>query len=254
MLPYKAELWIEAVPMTQLLVPIADTIRRAGFAFVEAPEMGALLEEAGLTDWRSFAASWNDLGVDAFMADGGRYRRRRFAAFRASPAGIVRKPHQPHYQSHDYNQLNGGIERWFEPVTEAVARHPALNAVLQSGLALFDRMTPAVVRPAAWHVELHQFRIEARPGEAGRPTPEGMHRDGVDWVLVLMVRRENIASGETTIYDLVKCPLGSFTLTAPLDSALVDDSRVYHGVTAVTAIDPRLPAYRDVLVVTFRRE
>jgi hypothetical protein len=39
--------------------------------------------------------------------------------------------------------------------------------------------------------------------------------------------RENIASSETTIYDLVKSPLGSFTLTAPLDSALVDDSRVY---------------------------
>ena len=153
----------------------------------------------------------------AYMADGGRYRRRRFAAFRASSAGIVRKPHQPHYQSRDYNQLNGGIERWFEPVTEAVARHPALTAVLQVSQALFDRMTPAAVRPAAWHVELHQFRIEARPGEAGRPTPEGMHRDGVDWVLVLMVRRENIASGETTIYDLVKCPLGSFTLTAPLE-------------------------------------
>jgi hypothetical protein len=81
-----------------------------------------------------------------------------------------------------------------------------------------------------------------------------MHRDGVDWVLVLMVRRENIASGETTIYDLARRPLGSFTLTAPLDAALVDDSRVYHGVTAVTPIDPRLPAYRDVLIVTFRRE
>ena len=115
-------------------------------------------------------------------------------------------------------------------------------------------MTPAELRPPAWHVEIHQFRIEARPGEEGRPTPEGMHRDGVDWVLVLMVRRENVASGETTIYDLVKRPLGSFTLTAPLDSALVDDSRVYHGVTPVVPLDPAQPAYRDVLVVTFRRE
>ena len=240
--------------MTELLATIADTIGRDGFAFVQAPEMHELLETTGLRDWGSFAASWEDLGIDTYMADGGRYRRRRFAAFRASSAGIVRKPHQPHYQSRDYNPLNGGIERWFEPVTEAVGRHPALIAILQTSQALFDRMTPVAVRPAAWHVELHQFRIEARPGEAGRPTPEGMHRDGVDWVLVLMVRRENIASGETTIYDLVRRPLGSFTLTAPLDSALVDDSRVYHGVTPVMPLDPRLPAYRDVLVVTFRRE
>ena len=159
------------------------------------------------------------------MADGGRYRRRRFAALRASPSGIVRKPHQPHYQSQDYNPLNGGIERWFEPITEPVTRHPALNAILRTCHELFDRMTPAAIRPEAWHVELHQFRIEARAGEVGRPTPEGMHRDGVDWVLVLMVRRENVESGETTIYDRAKRPLGSFTLTRPLDSALVDDSR-----------------------------
>ncbi|HEV2097490.1 MAG TPA: 2OG-Fe dioxygenase family protein, partial [Stellaceae bacterium] len=116
------------------------------------------------------------------------------------------------------------------------------------------RMTPAAVRPEAWHVELHQFRIEAQAGQHGHPTPEGMHRDGVDWVLVLMVRRQNIASGKTTIYDLAKRPLGSFTLTQPLDSALVDDSRVFHGVTAVVPLDPLLPAYRDVLVVTYRRE
>jgi hypothetical protein len=240
--------------MTELLATIADIIGHAGFAFVEAPEMAALLERGGLRDWGAFAASWDDLGVDTYMADGGRYRRRRFAAFRAAPAGILRKPHQPHYQSRDYNQLNGGLERWFEPVTEAVARHPALTAILRTSHALFNRMTPAELRPAAWHVEMHQFRIETRAGQEGRPTPEGMHRDGVDWVLVLMVRRENVASGETTIYDLVKRPLGSFTLTAPLDSALVDDSRVYHGVTAVVPLDPRYPAYRDVLVVTFRRE
>ncbi len=240
--------------MSGSLGTLAGTIERDGFAFVRAPQMRALLGEAELRDWDALAACWNDLGVDAYMADGGRYRRRRFAAFRANPAGLMRKPHQPHYQSQDYNPLNGGIERWFEPVTEAAARHPSLSAILRTSHELFDRMTPASVRPEAWHVELHQFRIEARPGQEGRPTPEGMHRDGVDWVLVLMVRRENIASGETTIYDLAKHPLGSFTLTEPLDSALVDDSRVFHGVTAVEPLDPRLPAYRDVLVVTFRRE
>jgi hypothetical protein len=240
--------------MTQLLAPIADTIRHHGFAFVEAPEMRALLGEVELCDWDSFAASWNDLGVDTYMADGGRYRRRRFACYRATPAGFLRKAHQPHYQSSDYNPLNGGLERWFEPVAEAIGRHRALGAILATSHRLFDRLTPPALRPEAWHVELHQFRIEAHPGVAGRPTPEGMHRDGVDWVLVLMVRRENIKSGETTIYDLARRPLGSFTLTRPLDAALVDDGRVYHGVTPVEPLDAASPAYRDVLVATFRRE
>ncbi|HTR17943.1 MAG TPA: 2OG-Fe dioxygenase family protein, partial [Acetobacteraceae bacterium] len=40
----------------------------------------------------------------------------------------------------------------------------------------------------------------------------------------------------------------------PLEAALVDDSRVYHGVTPVLPLDPARPAFRDVLVVTFRHE
>jgi len=233
---------------------ISRPIAERGFAHVPASAMCRILEAAGLSDWESFAASWDDLGVDTFMADGGRYRRRRFGVFRADREGVIRKPHQPHYQSRDYNPLNGGIERWFEPVTEAAGAHPALRAILGSCHTLFDRLTPPAVRPPSWHVEIHQFRIETRPGQEGRPTPEGMHRDGVDWVLVLLVSRVNVTSGETSIHDLAKRSLGSFTLTEPLDAAFTDDNRVYHGVTPIAPLDPARPGHRDVLVVTFRRE
>ena len=240
--------------MPDQLADIAETIARDGFAYVHAPEMRGALAAAGLRNWDSFAGSWDDLGVDTYMADGGRYRRRRFACYRANTEGIVRKPHQPHYQSRDYNPLNGGVQRWFEPVTDAAGAHPALRAILGTCHRLFDRLTPPKLRPASWHVEIHQFRIEARPGREGRPTPEGMHRDGVDWVLVLLVSRVNVQSGETSIHDVAKQPLGSFTLTEPLDAAFTDDNRVFHGVTPVTPLDPAQPCHRDVLVVTFRRE
>jgi hypothetical protein len=170
--------------------------------------------------------------------------------FSASADGIRRKPHQPHYQSRDYNPLNGGIERWFEPVLPQIAAGPTMTAVLGFCRSLFDRLTPV----RTWHVEAHQFRIEARRNEAGQPTPEGMHRDGVDHVLVLLVGRRNIQSGETSIHDLFGRTLGSFTLTQPCDAALVDDARVMHGVTAVAPVDPEMPGARDVLVVTFRRD
>ena len=229
---------------------IADLVGRDGFAFVHDNEMRGVLEAQGLAEWEAFAASWDDLGLDTYMADGGRYRRRRHAVFSATAGGIERLEHRPHYQSRDYNALNGGVARWFDPVTEAVERMPAFRAVLQTCQVVFDTLSPGV---PGWEVEVHQFRIEAQPGQAGQPTPEGMHRDGVDWVLVLLVRRENIASGETTIHDLDRRLLGSFTLARPMDAAWVDDSRVYHGVTPVEPKDPARPAFRDVLVVTFRR-
>ena len=164
---------MEAWHPDPLARPIAATVDREGFAFVRAPEMRAVLERAGFADWEGFAASWDDLGVDMYMADGGRYRRRRFACFRAGAEGVLRKPHQPHYQSRDYNPLNGGIERWFEPVTDAIG--DASGAARDPGdlPPLFDRLTPPAMRPASWHVEIHQFRIEARSGQEGRPTPEG---------------------------------------------------------------------------------
>jgi hypothetical protein len=209
-----------------------------------------LLPFGSLSDWQEFAASWNTLHVDAYMADGGRYRRRRYGAWTAPHAGaVVRKPHQPHFQAIDYNPLNGGIARWFEPIDATIGGGPSMTAILVFCQTLFGRLLPSA---AAWEIEVHQFRIEARKGEDGRPTPEGLHRDGVDYVLVLLVNRRNIASGMTSIHSLDGRELGHFTLTDSFDAALVDDTKVAHGVTPVEPIDPGQAAYRDVLVVTFR--
>ena len=234
------------------LETVAAGLRAGGFAFAPAALTRALLGETALEDWAGFAASWNDLGPDLYMADGGRYRRRRHAVFAAGAAGFARRPDQPHYQSRDFNPLNGGIARWFAPMTERTASHPALLAVLDAARRVFAAASSPEPLPAAQHVELHQFRIEAKADVTGQPTPEGAHRDGVDWVLVLLIARENVGSGETTILGADRAPLGSFTLTAPLDAAFVDDWRVYHGVTGVVPVDPGRPAWRDVLVVTFR--
>jgi hypothetical protein len=229
---------------------LQSAIAGDGFAFLSAAAMRPLLVASGpLADWEAFRASWNDLALDTYMADGGRYRRRRHAVFAIDEDGMSRQPHQPHYQSLDYNTLNGGIARWFEPVTAGDG--PTLRTILGFCHRLFGSLAPASM---AWHVEVHQFRIEARSGTQGLPTPEGLHRDGVDYVLVLLVNRRNIQSGTTTVHDLDKRTLGSFTLTEPFDAALVDDARVYHGVTPVEPVDLTQPAYRDVLVVTFRRK
>lgn len=238
----------------QVAVP-ADwvaTIARDGFAFVPAAAMRTALDAAAtMPDWPAFAASWNTLGLDTHMADHGRYRRRRHAVYAAARDGdIVRQAHQPHYQSRDYNALNGGIERWFEPIDATLGAGASLQTLLGFCRQLFNALAPDIAR---WHIEAHQFRIEARPGEPGQPTPEGMHRDGVDFVLVLLVRRDNIASGTTLIGGGDGGFASSFTLVEPFDAAWVDDHRVHHGVTAVAALDPAKAAYRDVLVLTFRR-
>ena len=244
--------------------PLGRLLEASGYAFVRAREMRAALESCGpLSDWPAFAASWDRLEIDPYLSEHGRYRRRRFAVFAIDAKGAVdRQPHQPHYQGREYNQLFGGVERWFGPIVPEVAESATMATILRWCHRLFshlDQPSPQVpqspVRGPAhpWHVEVHQFRIEARAEALGHPTPEGTHRDGVDFVLVLLVSRDNIVSGTTTVFDRDGAPLGTFTLTDPCDAALVDDHRVAHGVTPVAPSDPARPGHRDVLVVTFKR-
>ncbi len=251
--------------MVQTLAPLppttpaeADALARnlaaQGFDFVAGDVMERLVAAAGGTDWAGYAKSWDDLAPDGFMADGGTYRKRRFACFSVTADGVTPKPPQPHYQTLEDNPLNGGVARLFAPVLDAVAGHPMNRAVMATAFRVFADATPPALRPERWHVEMHQFRIEARPGECGQPTPEGLHRDGVDWVLVMMVRRENVAHGLSTIADAARRPLRTTTLTQPLEASFVDDHRVLHGVSPITAVDPTRPAFRDVLVMTFRAE
>jgi hypothetical protein len=230
---------------------LRDRIVAAGFAFVPAAQMRPLvLREDDAADWRRFAASWSDLPLDTHLPEGHRYRRRRHATLSAQPAAcdFAIEPHRPHYQGLEYNSLVGGIERWFEPIRPEILMGASFREVMRFCLALFTPLRPQ----SSWHIECHQFRIEARREAVGQPTPEGVHRDGVDYVLVLLVNRTNIQSGTTSVHDLDGRLLGSFTLTASFDAALVDDSRVKHGVTAVQPLDQDAAAFRDVLVVTFK--
>lgn len=228
---------------TDCLPRIAEDLADQGYARIAGPDMVRRLG-IGPDQWAAFAESWNDLGPDLYMADGGRYRRRRHAAFAREAGRFTRKPHQPHYQSRDYNALNGDVQRWFDPVLDEVADGAVMLAILALCADSFGAAN------GAHHVEIHQFRIEAKPGTLGRPTPEGMHRDGVDHVLVMLIERRNVAQGVTRIGSPDGKPLGEFTLVQPGDTMLIDDHRIFHGVTEIEPIDPALPAWRDALVVT----
>lgn len=179
------------------------------------------------------------------MADGGTYRHRRYGAFRVEGGQCQRLPHRPHYQELDHNPLNGGLERWFAPMLDAFAESPLFRDLLIATAAL------VAGSGTAWLVEAHQFRIEASAGRPGLPTPEGMHRDGRDRVLILLVDGRNFTGGVTQVEDRTGAPLLEFKLSHPGEALLLDDRAVRHGTSPIEAADSRLPAWRDTLVLTF---
>ena len=76
---------------------------------------------------------------------------------------------------------------------------------------------------------------------SGRPTPEGMHRDGVTLVSSLLIRRRNAIGGESMVCDSGGRQLLRTTLAEPGTLLLGDDRRTLHGVSPISP-DRRLRA------------
>ena len=226
----------------------AATLREQGFVRLGSACTGAL---AGLdaAAWRSLARCWDDLPADPHLRDGGHYRFRRHASLKLSDdaSAIVARVQRPHWQPLDYNALHGGFERWFAPVTAATLANPGLQQLL---FGLGRIVSVAAGRPLPF-VELHQFRIDTAGG-IGRPTPEGAHRDGVDFVAVVLVDRIDVRGGESRIFE-ADGPAGiRFTLLEPGSAVLLDDARVIHETTPLQP--DGASGHRDTLVLTWRSD
>lgn len=228
------------VPADALL----DTVRAQGFA-VLAPADVAALAGCPLEALDALREGWDRLPPDTYLRDGGRYRRRRHSCFVIEGDRITQAPHRAHYQPRDYNALHGGMRRWFEPVEPETVEQAAWGGLLRGLTGVCSALRPA----ESWYVEAHQFRIDTTDG-IGRPTPEGAHRDGVDFVAVLVVGRCGIKGGETRVFDAHGPDGQRFTLCEPWTLVLLDDARVIHESTPIQPLSGH--GHRDTLVLTWR--
>lgn len=200
-------------------------------------------------DWARFAENWDDLKLDTFMADGGTYRYRRYSQFEidGETECLTRLPHGPYRQEADVNKLNGGVDRLFEPLTETFVDDPLLRDVLMELAGIFT----GVDGTNRWNVKVTPIRIIATQDQDGQPTPEGRHRDGATFITSLMIGRNNVTGGESSIYTDDGDCLVTTTLSEPGDILLSDDRRTLHEVTALRLEENKEPAHRDVLIMAY---
>ena len=229
------------------LTPVKElpqSLRDQGYAVLSAQDV-AKIAHVDLEQLLSLNQFWEGLPRDPYLKDGGRYRFRRHSSFEIKGDSLTIVPHRAHWQSVDYNALHGGIERWFEPSQAQLTNNPAWQSLLL-GLA---HILNGVKQVNTWFVEAHQFRIDTTDG-IGRPTPEGAHRDGVDFVAVFLLNRVGIKGGETRIFDANGSAGLRFTLSEPWSLLLMNDERMIHESTPIQPLGPH--GYRDTLVLTFR--
>jgi hypothetical protein len=205
-----------------LLMPdheAVERLTRLGYAFVPAADAVAALD-VSVEQLNALRDAWSRLPRDAYLRDGGRYRSRRHSCFvQEFPAGTLS--------------------------AVALVTAPVWIRLVASLGTLFA----AVKGAERWFIEAHQFRIDTASG-IGRPTPEGAHRDGVDFVALILVERYGIRGGETRVFDTEGPSVVRFTMTEPWSMLLLDDARVVHETTPI--LPGGVAGFRDTLVLTFR--
>lgn len=223
---------------------INHALRTQGYAVLNPADTLAFVR-CQTAELEALKTGWDKLPLDNFLKDGGRYRRRRHSSFVVDDTILTQAPHRAHYQPLAYNALHGGMHRLFEPVTPEDVIQPVWSRLL---LAI-GQVCSQIKSPQPWYIEAHQFRIDTTDG-IGRPTPEGAHRDGVDFVAILMIARVNIKGGESRIFEVDGENGKRFTLLEPWTLIILDDQRVIHETTPIQPTGEE--GRRDTLVMTYR--
>ena len=226
-----------------------STLMTTGYAVLN-PNNAMALTGCTLNEVATWLPTWNDLPPDAYLKDGGHYRRRRHSCFVVDGESVLQTEHRAHWQPLEYNALHGGMQRMFEPMQPNLVQSQVWASLLSKLGGLCTALKPETT---VWFVEAHQFRIDTTDG-IGRPTPEGAHRDGVDFVAVVLIKRQGIKGGETRVFEVNGSAGQRFTMTEPWTLLLLDDERVIHESTPIQPLDAESSdlSYRDTLVLTFR--
>jgi hypothetical protein len=198
-----------------------------------------------------FGKTWEDLKKDNYLKNekSFRYRRFRYLYFSPTSGKITPFAHTPYFQPSEINQYAEGIDRKLDAIEEESLSNTFLQELIK-----FDFLQLPIKeqkKSDSWLVDIHQLRIITTEAESGEPTPEGVHHDENDFVCIHLIERKNITGGVNGIYNNNRELLKNATLTNHLDSIILWDPKVMHGVTPIHPKVSKNIAFRDVLLICF---
>ena len=237
--------------MITVRTDIRRSIERAHYALVPSHEFSfaKALHESG----ELFGRDWKHLELDPYMADGGRYRSRRYGVYQLS-ATIGQLTHIPgasFYQSIEINPLNGGEHRQFAPLDTDTVKNRFLRELI---LFDFAQLTSKKHIEGDWLIGVHQIRIHATTGARGNPTPEGTHRDDENYTAQHLISRHNIDGGINYFYgsgpEPMTRPQAVWKQQSYFDSYYFDRS-LWHSVSPIVSGNRGGDGHRDVILIDF---
>ena len=232
------------MPLIDSSRPLNAALAAQGCSFLRADDLH--IPPALRQAWLSLLIDYADLPADAHLPAGGKHRFRRCGRYRLVPASgeLVRLPHADYFQSR-------AINRRFAPLADTTFDNPFLQELIRFDFRQFP--LDAAALQSDWEVQVHLIRVTARADAAGCPSPEGIHRDGAEFVAVHLTELVNAAGGEVSLYDDARRLLMSRRLERPLDGCLLNDALLWHQAAPILPQDGRHQAIRSTLTFAYHR-
>jgi hypothetical protein len=145
-------------------------------------------------------------------------------------------------------------QREFEALEESLLQNKWLLSLVTeiSGLSLLCSSKQNKVHNSML-VDVHQVRQLCLPHHQSDNAPEGIHRDGADFIVsAFVVKRQNVSGGMSIIYDENKKEIYKSVLRSG-EGIFMEDRKQWHDVTPVVSDNNKI-GIRDIfgIDVTFQ--
>ena len=180
--------------------------------------------------------SFNNLELDKYY-DNERYRA--FSMIDLNNFSIVGESY--FLQSKDYNNYLGDQLRIYENIDLCVVNDKSFQSLV---LYFINKINTSKEYK---YLYVHQIRVICEDTNTN-PVPEGIHRDGYEYICISCVNKENIDGPVTQIYDNNKL-IKEFVLEED-ENIILNDRKYLHNVCSLKKLNNNENAYRDIFVFT----
>lgn len=148
-------------------------------------------------------------------------------------------PQRKYVQSAKYIKLKeaGGVLRHREQLE--VDPSPLIACVL-------DNLP--IDKSSTFQINVNQIRVVANTEFRGITVPEGPHRDGHEYSVIAIARRNNVSGGETQVIDPLSSEVVHRQILAENQAIIIDDERYIHYATDISPTSGK-PCFRDIWVI-----
>jgi hypothetical protein len=226
------------------LAAVPRIVAEQGVLFVPGAELRSV---PGLgPEFDDFAAIWNDLPPDRYHhgTEPHRFRRHAQVVFDVDRDVVEVQSNRGYYQPVEFNPVFGGITRMFESIEWNGATAVVLERLIRLNAGTIFRLGGSVF------INIHLVRIVNPANDVGVAVPEGVHRDGYDFISLHMVDRDIDGGGETMIFDVDGRQQGTLMMESRLDTLYMDDRRFLHDVSPILAREGRR-CHRDMILMSY---